>query len=472
MLEQLTPQIKRVHLIGVAGVGMSALAELLQMRGIKVSGSDEKSNHFTERLQSLGITIIHGHDAAGVDGVDAIVYSSAIHDDNPELQAARQRQLPCVSRGKMLALLLQDKDAITVIGTHGKTTTTALVAHLLITAGLEPGYMIGGQFIGYASHANYGCGNYFATEADESDASFLLLSPKFAILTNIDADHLETYQHDLNALKAAFVEYLNRIPADGLACLNADDEQVRSILPQLTCPYVTYGFAEQADYTINDYHVAGLCSHFKISGQTDLQIELALPGKHNASNATAALALADHLGITSEVMQRACASYQGVGRRFHILGNISLNHKTITVIDDYGHHPRAVKATLEAAKNVWPERRLVLVYQPHRYTRTRDLFADYQTCFNGADQLYLLDVYGAGEAVITDFTSAKLASLIQTPTATSYVATADLLKVLDKNLCDNDILLMQGAGNISQLAHDFYSAHSKQHSTLTSEYGS
>jgi UDP-N-acetylmuramate--alanine ligase len=401
-------KVKRIHFVGIGGSGMSGIAEVLLNLGYEVSGSDLGSNAATERLAGLGARVAMGHDAANVAAADAVVVSTAVRPDNPEVLAARNRRVPVVPRAMMLAELMRLKQGIAVAGTHGKTTTTSLVASVLAEAGLDPTFVIGGRLNASASNARLGAGEFIVVEADESDASFLHLQPVVAVVTNIDADHMETYQHDFARLKQAFIGFLQNLPFYGSAVLCVDDANVREIMPLISKPVITYGTREDAMVRAVDI-VSGERMRFRCirEGMAPMDVQLNLPGRHNVLNALAAIAVADELGIDSAAICKALADFRGVGRRFQRYGEVPLLKKDgktarghFTLVDDYGHHPAEMRATLEAARGAFPGRRIVLAFQPHRYTRTRDLFEDFVQVLSGADAVLLGEVYPAGEAPI------------------------------------------------------------------------
>lgn len=459
---------KHIHLVGIGGAGMGGIAEVLLNQGHSVSGSDTSQNSVTERLQKLGATIYLGHDAVQIKGADTVVVSTAIDKMNPEVQAALQQGLPLLQRAQMLAEIMQDYYGIAISGTHGKTTTTSLVATILAEAGLDPTFVIGGLLKGAGTHAKLGTGNYFVAEADESDASFLYLYPKVTIVTNIDADHLSTYNGDFAQLKATFLKFLSQLPEEGLAVVCIDDPVIAELLPYIERPVLTYGFNAKADIQGLNYHQEGTRSYYKIyNRKTDtlLTVQLNLPGVHNALNAMAAYAVAYHLNVEEKAILAALSSFAGVGRRFQLLGELSVSDGKALLIDDYGHHPREVAATIAAARGAWPTRRLVMAYQPHRYTRTQELWNDFVAVLSSVDELILLDIYSAGEPPIPTITGNALHQAILAKgklTATFVESVHDLPLILQKIVRDGDVVLMQGAGNIgavtAKLAKEIASA--------------
>lgn len=450
--------IKHVHFVGIGGVGMAGIAEVLLRQGYVVSGSDLSDNALTQWLRMLGATITRGHHAENIAEADVIVRSSAVQDDNPELLAARQLRLPIVPRAEMLGELMRFRYGIAIAGTHGKTTTTSLVTSILAEASLDPTFVIGGRLNSIGSNARLGRGHYLVAEADESDASFLYLKPMMSVVTNIDEDHMGTYHNDFDELKATFLKFLQQLPFYGLAVLCADDPVVQSILPIVARPVITYGFTTEADYYTLDYTTEGMQTHFTVlrHGQDPLSVTLNLPGRHNVLNALAAIAVASELKVKDGAITEALSHFAGIGRRFQLSDNIALPQGgTISLVDDYGHHPREVEATLRAARESWPTRRIVMVYQPHRYTRTRDLFNDFCQVLSLPDQLVLLDVYAAGEAFIPGADGAALASGIEHHSGVKpfFVPKQEMLSATLLNVLQpGDVLLMQGAGNIGGIA--------------------
>ena len=399
--------VKHIHFIGIGGSGMSAIAEVLHTLGYVITGSDLHDSVTLRRLAGLGITTFVGHSSANVEGADAVVTSTAVKDDNVEVLAARERKISIVPRALMLAELMRLKSGIAIAGTHGKTTTTSLVASVLMQAGLDPTFVIGGRLNSAGANARLGQGDYIVVEADESDASFLHLLPIMAVVTNIDADHMETYGHDFERLKQAFVDFLHRMPFYGIAVLCTDDAAVRDILPKVTCPVTTYGFDEGAQVRAVDVRAVGDKMHFDVqrrNGVTlpDLAVVLNLPGRHNVLNALSAIAVAVELNVPDVALLRALADFKGVGRRFQSYGDLpAQGGGSFRLVDDYGHHPVEMAATISAARGAFPGRRLVLAFQPHRYTRTRDCFEDFVRVIGAADVVLLTEVYAAGEAHIT-----------------------------------------------------------------------
>ncbi len=451
--------IKRVHFVGIGGVGMAGIAEVLLRQGYAVSGSDLADNALTQWLRVMGATIYRGHDAANVEGVDVLVRSSAVDWSNPEFEAARRMRIPIVPRAEMLGELMRFRYGIAVAGTHGKTTTTSLVTSILAEASLDPTFVIGGRLNSAGSNARLGRGHYLVAEADESDASFLYLKPMISIVTNIDQDHMSTYGNDFEQLKATFIKFLHRLPFYGLAVMCIDDEIVREVLPQVSRPIVTYGLTPDADFRALSYSQKGMRTSFVVErpkGLTPLEVTLNLPGRHNVLNALAAIAVASELKIPDKIIIDALDHFAGIGRRFQVYGDYSLEQGgEVTLVDDYGHHPREIAATIQAARESWPDRRLVMVYQPHRYTRTRDLYADFCKVLALPDKLLLLDIYSAGEEFIPGADGATLvkdiAKVVKAPPV--FVPKHEKLpEVLQQELRNGDILLMQGAGNIGALA--------------------
>lgn len=451
--------IKHVHFVGIGGVGMAGIAEVLLRQGYTVSGSDIAENTLTQWLRVMGAIIYRGHQAENIKDADVIVRSTAVDEQNPELVSARLAHIPVVPRAEMLGELMRFRYGIAISGTHGKTTTTSLVTSILAEAGLDPTFVIGGRLNSVGSNARLGRGHYLVAEADESDASFLYLKPMVSIVTNIDEDHMGTYDNDFERLKATFIEFLHRLPFYGLAVLCVDDPVVREILPKLSRPILTYGIDGDADFKTSGYTQNGMRTEFVVErpkGQPPLSVTLNLPGRHNVLNALAAIAVASELKVQDKAIIDALENFAGIGRRFQIYGDFALTSGgQVTLVDDYGHHPREIAATLQAARESWPDRRLVMVYQPHRYTRTRDLFGDFCNVLAKPDKLMLLDVYSAGEDYIQGADSVSIMNELQKRGQIKpiFVENHDTLPALfEQELQDGDVLLMQGAGNIGGLA--------------------
>ncbi|MDO8321140.1 UDP-N-acetylmuramate--L-alanine ligase [Rhodoferax sp.] len=452
--------IQHIHFVGIGGVGMSGIAEVLFNLGYTISGSDQSDSATLQRLQALGIACFIGHAAAHVAGADAVVISTAVQADNAEVKTAREMHIPVVPRALMLAELMRLKKGIAIAGTHGKTTTTSLVASVLAEAGLDPTFVIGGRLNSAGANARLGQGDYIVVEADESDASFLNLLPVMAVVTNIDADHMETYGHDFGKLKKAFVDFLHRMPFYGTAILCTDDAAVRSIVPQVTCPITSYGFDEGAEVRAVDVRAQDGQMHFTVQRRNglvlpDLNVVLNLPGRHNVLNALSAICVAVELGIDDAALLRALAGFKGVGRRFQIYGEqaVPATHGggTFTLVDDYGHHPVEMAATLAAARGAFPGRRLVLVFQPHRYTRTRDCFDDFVKVIGQADAVLLADVYAAGEAPIVAADGRSLARALRVAGHIEPVFVDDIgamPQAIADAARDGDVVLCMGAGSI------------------------
>jgi UDP-N-acetylmuramate--alanine ligase len=451
-------RVRRIHFVGAGGAGMGGIAEVLHNLGYVVSGSDLRENAVTRRLARLGVTIALGHDAAHVADCDAVVVSTAVPADNPELRAARVHRIPVVPRAEMLAELMRFRYGIGVAGTHGKTTTTSLIASLLAEGGLDPTFVIGGQLNSADSHARLGNGHYLVAEADESDASFLYLQPSMAVVTNIDADHLSTYEGDFERLRQTFIEYLHHLPFYGLAVLCLDDPQVRRVLAEVTRPVITYGFDAAADVRAGDIRQQRMQTRFRVlrpEREGVLPVTLNLPGRHNVLNALAAIAVATELGVPDAAIQQGLARFEGIGRRFQLAGEVPLSAGSVLLIDDYAHHPREIAPTLAAVRSGWPGRRLVLVFQPHRYTRTRDLFDDFIQVLSEADVLILGEVYAAGETPVSGADGRALCRGIRARGQLDPVFVEDirdLPAVLHDILQDGDVLLTLGAGDIGTVA--------------------
>ena len=449
--------IRHIHFVGVGGVGMSGIAEVLSNLGYVISGSDLSDSATLRRLAALGIQTYVGHEAGNVAGADAVVTSTAVHSDNPEVLAARDMRIPVVPRALMLAELMRLKQGIAIAGTHGKTTTTSLVASVLAEAGLDPTFVIGGRLNSAGANARLGQGDYIVVEADESDASFLNLLPVMAVVTNIDADHMETYGHDFGRLKSAFVDFLHRMPFYGTAILCTDDPAVRDIVPQVTCPITSYGFDEGAEVRAVNVRAVDGQMHFTVQRRNgvvlpDLEVVLNLPGRHNVLNALSAIAVAVELNIDDAAVQRALAGFKGVGRRFQRYGEVcARDGGAFTLVDDYGHHPVEMAATLAAARGAFPGRRLVLAFQPHRYSRTRDCFEDFVKVIAQADAVLLAEVYAAGEAPIVAADGRSLARALRVAGRIEPVFVdqiADMAQAIADNARAGDVVLCMGAGSI------------------------
>ncbi len=455
-------RVQRVHFVGIGGVGMCGIAEVMHNLGFVVTGSDQNDSARVERLRSLGVPIALGHSAQQVNGADVVVVSSAIIKQNPEVAAALAQGTPVVRRAEMLAELMRFSQGIAIAGTHGKTTTTSLVAALLTAGGQDPTWVIGGKLMRAGTHARLGAGLVLVAEADESDASFLHLLPMLAVVTNIDADHLEAYDGDMQRLEQAFVEFIQRLPFYGRAVVCSDDEGVQRVLTQVSRPLIRYGLEQDADVRAVDICATATGTHFRVIriGAADLQVSLALSGDHNVRNALAAIAIASELGVADDDIVRGLAEFEGIARRFESYGQVQLADaqgalRSIELVDDYAHHPRELQAVLQAARARWPERRVVLVFQPHRYTRTHDLFDAFITVLSQADALLLLDVYAAGETMIAGATTADLLRALRARGGVEPVHAhdaADALKVLPGMLQNQDVVLFCGAGNIGQAA--------------------
>ena len=451
-------RIQRVHFVGIGGAGMSGIAEVLVNQGFEVSGSDLAENRTTRHLQKLGATIFKGHDAANVEGSDVLVVSTAISEGNPEVAAARESRVPVVPRAEMLAELMRFRRGIAVAGTHGKTTTTSLTASLLAEAGTDPTFVIGGLLNAWGSHARLGEGEYLVAEADESDGSFLLLQPVIALITNIDRDHLEAYENSFENLKKAFLEFLHHLPFYGVAVLCLDDEQVAQMIPTVTRAVVTYGLSEHADIRGTDLMQDGRIMHFRaqLPNRSDaIEVSLNLPGVHNVRNALGAIAIAWELGLDLPSIVRSLGSFEGIGRRFAEVGRFMVPNGEVMVVEDYGHHPSELEATITAARNGWPEKRIVTVFQPHRYTRTRDLFDEFSQVLASSDIVVLTDIYPAGEEAIDGIDSGALCQSIRARGRVNPILVSDVHDIPRELPCmleDDDLVLLLGAGNIGQVA--------------------
>ncbi|NIL94549.1 MAG: UDP-N-acetylmuramate--L-alanine ligase [Woeseiaceae bacterium] len=451
-------RIHCVHFVGIGGSGMSGIAEVMLSLGYQVQGSDLKANKQTRRLEEQGATVFIGHAAKNILKADAVVVSSAVDETNPEVAAARERLMPVVQRAEMLAELMRFRYSIAVAGTHGKTTTTSLVASVLAEGGLDPTFVIGGRLKSADANARLGQGDYLVAEADESDASFVHLKPMLAIVTNIDADHMATYEGDIEKLRSGFVEFLHNLPFYGLAVVCSDDPGVTEILGSVGRSVVTYGINDTADVRAENVEFDQGLTRFDVIRADDrepLHVELHLPGMHNVRNALATIAVADELSISDDAVTRALASFEGIDRRFQSLGEVHTVAGKVMLVDDYGHHPTEIAATLAAARAGWPERRVVLVFQPHRYTRTRDLMDDFATVLSEADVAVVLDVYAAGEDPITGADGRAIARAVRSRGKIEpvFVETLDELKpVLESVLVEGDLVLTMGAGDIGAYA--------------------
>ncbi len=449
--------IRRIHFVGIGGAGMCGIAEVLLNLGYEVSGSDLKASAVTERLESFGAQVFIGHRAENSEQADVLVVSSAVNTSNPEVASALERRIPVVPRAEMLAELMRYRHGIAVAGTHGKTTTTSLLASVFAAGGLDPTFVIGGRLNAAGTNAQLGSSRYLIAEADESDASFMHLQPMVSVVTNIDADHMSTYGGDFNKLKKTFVEFLHNLPFYGLAVVCIDDPVVREILPQISRPTLTYGLGEDADVRAIDVLQQGMQTHFTVlrAGREPLRVSVNMPGTHNVLNALATIAIATDEGIADEAIVRGLSGFQGVGRRFQVYGELPVDGGSVMLVDDYGHHPREVAAVIKAVRGGWPERRLVMVYQPHRFTRTRDLYEDFVQVLGEAGVLLLMEVYPAGEAPIPGADSRNLCHSIRQRGQLDpiYIERGvDLAPLVKPLLRAGDILLCQGAGDIGGLA--------------------
>ena len=451
-------RVEQIHFVGIGGAGMCGIAEVLHNEGYQVTGSDLTENRAVEHLRALGLEIFIGHDASNIAGANVVVRSTAVNADNPEIIAAIAQAIPIIPRAAMLAELMRFRYGIAIAGTHGKTTTTSLVSSLLAEGGLDPSFVIGGKLNSCGSNAQLGKSPYFVVEADESDASFLFLKPMMAVVTNIDADHMGTYDNNFDKLRSTFVEFLHHLPFYGLAVLCYEDEEVRRIMPLVQRPIATYGFHEDAHYRAVDWTQRGLLSEFTVHRPRQLpplRINSACPGRHNVLNALAAIAIATELGVRDEAIVSGLAKFQGVGRRFQILGDRQFEHGSAIVVDDYGHHPQEISATVDAFRRVWPNKKLVHVFQPHRYTRTQSLFDSFVEVLSKADTLLLMDIYSAGEAAIPGVSSALLLEQIKQKNPNVHlVSDKNIVEILDEVITDDSVILMQGAGSVGQLAQN------------------
>ncbi|HHS99341.1 MAG TPA: UDP-N-acetylmuramate--L-alanine ligase [Thiomicrospira sp.] len=449
-------QVKQIHFVGIGGVGMAGIAEVCLNLGYVVSGSDLKHNPTVARLESLGALIQLGHDANHVQNTDVVVVSTAIAEGNPEVDWAKSARVPVIPRAEMLAELMRMRFGIAIAGTHGKTTTTSLAAAILTQGEMDPTFVIGGKLNQVGSNARLGSSKYLVAEADESDASFLHLSPMMSVVTNIDEDHMETYQGDYQVLENTFIEFIHRLPFYGMAIMCIDDENIQKIIPKLSRKVLTYGFSEDADIRAINVAANGLQTQFQVlvGRETSFDISLNAPGRHNVLNALAAIAIGLELDVSIDAIQQALIEFGGVGRRFEVYPNRMIAGHDVTLVDDYGHHPTELEATISTAKEAFPEQRLVLVFQPHRYTRTRDLFDDFVQALLGPDLVILLDVYSAGETPLPMFDSKALLQALRIRGANGFYADnlEQLNQIAADVLQDDDVVLVMGAGDVGQVA--------------------
>ncbi|MGD8911125.1 MAG: UDP-N-acetylmuramate--L-alanine ligase [Candidatus Thiodiazotropha sp.] len=451
-------RMRQIHFVGIGGAGMSGIAEVMINLGYQVTGSDQKESAVTSRLAELGAEVMFGHNEGHVEAADAVVISSAIKEDNPEVIAARDARIPVVPRAEMLAEIMRFHYGIAVAGTHGKTTTTSLVTSILAEAGLDPSFVIGGRLNSAGANARLGDGEYLVAEADESDASFLYLQPMLAVVTNIDADHMTTYGGDFNRLRATFLEFLHHLPFYGRAVMCIDDHEIRNLLPEISRPITTYGFSDDADVQAADVLRDGLMTQFTLRAHAlaqPVRITLNLPGRHNVLNALAAICVALELNIDSDSIRTALSNFAGIGRRFQTKGDCFLDGKRVMLIDDYAHHPREIDATLSAIRDGWPNRRLIMVFQPHRYSRTQEQFEDFVQVLSKADLLIISEVYAAGEEPIQGASGRDLSRAIRVRGQVDPVFVNpldELPELLQGLLQDDDIVLTVGAGSIGSIA--------------------
>ncbi len=453
-------RIEKIHFVGIGGAGMCGIAEVLLNTGYQISGSDIQASKVTKRLQDKGATVFIGHRESNINGVDVVVCSTAVKDDNPEISEAKANRVPIVPRAEMLAELMRYRHGIAVAGTHGKTTTTSLIASVFAEAGLDPTFVIGGLLNSAGTNAQLGGSRFLVAEADESDASFLHLQPMVSVITNIEADHMATYEGDFNKLKKTFVEFLHNLPFYGMAVMCIDDDVVRELLPAVGRATLTYGFSNDADFSIVNINKQGLKTSFSVKRpgeHKEIDVTINMPGDHNVLNATAAIAVATDEGVDDRAIQRGLEKFEGVGRRFQVYGEFDIEDGSVLLVDDYGHHPTEVEATISAARQAWPHRRLVMIYQPHRYTRTKDVYEDFVRVLSTVDSLLLLEVYSAGEEPITGADGRSLSrsirsrGLIDPVFVEKIESVADVLKSIVK---PGDVVLTQGAGNVGGIAAD------------------
>lgn len=456
-------RVRHIHFVGIGGTGMCGIAEVLLNQGYTVSGSDLRASTVTRRLERLGAVVMVGHEAGHIEGADVVVVSSAVAADNPEVRRAHERRVPVVARAEMLGELMRYRHGIAVAGTHGKTTTTSLITAVFQAAGLDPTFVIGGQLNATGSNARLGLSRYLIAEADESDGSFLKLKPMSAVITNIDADHMDTYGQDFGVLKQAFVDFVHQLPFYGSVVLCAEDPETVSILPQLSRPMLTYGFNEQSDVRGVDMRVEAGRWRFRAERRErpPLDVTLAIPGRHNVLNALAAITVATDESVADDAIVAGLEGFSGVGRRFQVGDNVALNGRTFTLVDDYGHHPTEVDAVIDTARAMWPDRRLLMVYQPHRFTRTRDLFDDFVRVLSRVDMLVCLEVYAAGESPIPGADSRSLCQGIRQRANLIPVYAEDpddALSALADIVQSGDVVLVQGAGNVNRISNQLMGA--------------
>ena len=450
-------RIRRIHFVGIGGSGMSGIAEVLLNQGYEISGSDISASPSVRRLTEAGAEVFLGHSESNIEGADVVVKSSAVTIENPEIASARERGIPVVRRAEMLAELMRYRHGIAIAGTHGKTTTTSLITAILAEDGRDPTFVVGGRVNSVGTNAKLGGSRYLVAEADESDASFLHLQPMVSVVTNIEADHMETYGFDFEVMKKTYIEFLHNLPFYGLAVLCLDDEVIRELLVDVARPLLTYGFSEDAAYRLRDLEMDKRQCHFVIDrpdNKASLDIKLNIPGRHNALNAAAAIAVATDEGISDKAIIAGLENFSGVGRRFEMIGEYQVNQGSAMLVDDYGHHPTEVKATIAAVRDGWPDKRLVMVFQPHRYSRTRDLYEDFVQVLSQVDVLLVLDVYSAGEEPIAGAGSKNLCGSIRQRGGIDpiYVEQIeDVPNLLADLVCGGDLVLTQGAGSVSKL---------------------
>jgi len=459
-------RVKRIHFVGIGGAGMGGIAEVLLNEGYQITGSDIGENLVVERLRSLGAQVTIGHADKNVIGASVIVVSTAISQDNAELLEAKKLRIPVVRRAEMLAELMRFRHGVAIAGTHGKTTTTSLIASIFAEGDLDPTFVIGGLLNSAGTNARLGSSRYLIAEADESDASFLHLQPMVAVITNIDEDHMETYQGDFEKLKDTYIEFLHNLPFYGLAVMCIDNPVVREILPRVGRQVITYGFSDDADFRASEYQQSAEMSYFTLeqAGEEPLELSVNLPGQHNVLNALAGIAVAKDEGVSNESIKKSLTNFAGIGRRFEQLADLKTDQGEMVLVDDYGHHPTEVQATITAMRNGWPEKRLVMVFQPHRFSRTRDLYEDFVEVLSQVDCLLLLDVYSAGEAYISSADSKSLARSIRQRGQLEPIYAGDVNNDIDKlatllsaQLQDGDMVITQGAGNIGAIARKLIS---------------
>ena len=450
--------LNNIHFVGIGGSGMSGIAEVLFNLGYKITGSDKTESDITNRLSNMGIDIAYKHTSSNLKNAEMLVVSSAISENNPEIQEAKRNSIPILARAEMLSSLMNTKRGIAIAGTHGKTSTTSMIASIMSEANLDPTFINGGIINSFNSNAQLGKGEYLIAEADESDQSFLLLQPSMSIITNIESDHLVNYQNSFENLKLAFLDFIKKLPFNGMAIVCGDDPVIKELLPEFSRPYITYGFNQYNDYVLSNYHSKDFKSSFNLKSESEnLDLSLNMLGRHNALNAAAASVLCIQEGIPTEVINSSLKNFMGINRRMQVLGELSINQSNCILVDDYGHHPTEIKLTIDSIRESFPEREINMIFQPHRYTRTKDLFTEFANVLTQVDNLFLLDIYSAGENPIEGVSSEELMNKILDlgfNKVRIFKIGNEIIKSV-KNLISNDsVLIMQGAGNISEITSE------------------